>query len=449
MQSAHISDIIFLSTNQALNKSLLDFLKSKGATNISIQNDADSCREALKRFPRALLMLDWDIGQSVIVPVLVANQASPSGPLRSIFLMASQVTDELVATAAEYGVAHIYTDVKTVQSIGPRLTALAMSEALSDEVREALAQASEWRQGGDSRRALKALLDILKKHPQNLRLKASLADLHIAMESPEDALKVLDGIERLKPPYLRGLHLKGRALMRLGQFAEAVALLEQASTLNPHDANRLVEIGQSYLQLDNPAKAEQSFDQALAIDPQVRAAKIGKSQCRLMEGDINEALSLLKDVSGDMEKASIFNTCAVINVRQGRHEDAVKLYQAAIKATGRSTAVQARIFFNLGLAHRRRGDKDQARQSFEKSLSLDPTFIKARTHLAALTGGPSPLPQGLAPAGSTAGNLVKKPSSPFQPKTLESVFAPISTDSAQELDSLLEEDLEESPFVGS
>jgi tetratricopeptide (TPR) repeat protein len=237
--------------------------------------------------------------------------------------------------------------------------------------------------------------------------------------------------------------------MRLGQFPEALALMEKASTLNPHDTNRLVEIGQTYLQLDNPAKAEENFDQALSVDPQVRAAKIGKSQCRLMEGDINEALTLLKDVSGDMEKASIFNTCAVINVRQGRHEDAVKLYQAAIKATVRSTAVQARIFFNLGLAHRRRGDKDQARQSFEKSISLDPTFIKARTHLAALTGTPSTPPQVAAPSGSSAGNLVKKPSSPIQPKTLESVFAPISTDTAKELDSLLEEDLEDSSFVAS
>jgi tetratricopeptide (TPR) repeat protein len=449
MQSAHISDVILLSNDQALNKSFFDFLKSKGATNISIQDDADSCRDAMKRFPRALLIVDWDVGQKVIVPVLAANQAAPSGPLRPIFLIASQVTDELVATAAEYGVAQIYTDVKSVQGIGPRLTALAMSEALADEVRDALAQASEWRHGGDTKRALGVLLNILKKHPQNLRLKASVADLHIAMESPEDALKVLDGIERLTPPYLRGLHLRGRAHMRLGQFPEALALMEKASTLNPHDTNRLVEIGQTYLQLDNPAKAEENFDQALSVDPQVRAAKIGKSQCRLMEGDINEALTLLKDVSGDMEKASIFNTCAVINVRQGRHEDAVKLYQAAIKATVRSTAVQARIFFNLGLAHRRRGDKDQARQSFEKSISLDPTFIKARTHLAALTGTPSTPPQVAAPSGSSAGNLVKKPSSPIQPKTLESVFAPISTDTAKELDSLLEEDLEDSSFVAS
>ena len=443
MQSARISDVIILSSSAELIKGASDHLKAKGANNITVHARLDEAKEALTRFPRALLIADWDLGAAVVVPLLATNYSSKTGPLRPVLLAATHVSEALIAAAAEYSVSQIYADERSVKNLGPRLTALIMIEALSDDVKDGLAQAKEWNINGDSKRGLPLLLDLLKKHPQNLRLKAETADLLIQLGQPEEGLKLLSGMERAKPPYPRGVHLMGRALMRLGKFEEALKALETANLLNPHDTSRLVEIGLAYLQADNPQQAEVRFDAALSLDPDVREAKLGKSQCRLMEGDINEALEILREISGDVEKASIFNTCAVINIRQGRLQDALKLYAAALKAIPNALPVQARICFNIGLAYRRSGDKAHAKQAFEKSLALDPTFSKSKAQLAALSPELAPVKAAVPPGQKSHPQIPQ----PFAPKSMDSVFAPISADSSQEIDAMLEEDLEQSPFV--
>ena len=443
MQSAHLSDVIILSSSAELIKGTSDHLKSKGATNITVHTRLDEAKEALTRFPRALLIADWDLGPEIVVPLLATNYGSKTGPLRSVLLAATQVSEALVAAAAEYSVSQIYADERTLKNLGPRLTALIMVEALSDDVKDGLAQAKEWSVNGDAKRGLPLLQDLLKKHPQNLRLKAETADLLIQLGRPEEGLKLLTGMDRTKPPYPRGVHLMGRALMRLGKFEEALQALEKASLFNPHDTSRLVEIGLAYLQVDEPQQAEARFDAALSLDPEVRDAKLGKSQCRIMEGDINEALEILREISGDVEKASLFNTCAVINIRQGRVQDALKLYAAALKAISNAPTVQARICFNIGLAYRRSGDKTHAKQAFEKSLALDPSFSKPKAQLAALSPDLRAVKSAVPPA-QTAHPLTQKP---FAPKSMDSLFAPISADSSVEIDAMLEEDLEKSPFV--
>lgn len=442
MPFVHISDAIIVSQSSDLVQVATTHLKSKGLAHVlALSGDVEAAKEALGRFPRGFLIIDWDLGPDTVVPILATNQAAPSGAYRAVLLTATYVTSPLIAIAAEYNVSQIYTDEKTSTALGPRLTALLMKMDFTDELHSGLGQAAMLRKKGDLRRSLSVIDDMRTKDPNNLRLKCEAADLRILLDEPEAALQILEGIEETSPPYLRGLHLKGRALMRLRQYDEALISLEKAKLVNPYDTSRLVEIGQAYLHLDRPQDAETNFDAALAIDPTVQEAQHGKGQCRLLEGDINEALELFKDVSGDIEKASLFNTCAVINIRQGRIDDALQLYRMALKAVSRTRHVQARIQFNIGLAQRRLGRKDEAVEALEKSLALDPTFAKARTHIALLSGRSPDKP---AAAALGAPKDARKPA---KSKSIDDLFMPITADSSNDWESTLEETLEESPFV--
>ena len=54
-----------------------------------------------------------------------------------------------------------------------------------------------------------------------------------------------------------------------------------------------------------------------------------------------------------------------------------------VKELNSDTKLSAEADFYLGMGHRRLGDEDKAKIQFQKSISLDPTFIPARLALNA------------------------------------------------------------------
>ena len=161
-----------------------------------------------------------------------------------------------------------------------------------------------------------------------------------------------------------------------------------------------------------------------------RDAKIGKGQCSLMDDHVNEALTVMKEVASDLEMASIFNTCAVLNMRQGRHQSGMNLYQSGLKALGKDARLQARLFFNMGIGYRRWGKRDKALQAFTQAQKLDPHFKRVEAQIELMNAGTAPA------------SLKKDEAKDLVHQTLDAGMVDFNTDLA----SLLDEDLEETLF---
>jgi len=384
MHSSTIVDAIVHSRRQELMKIAVDHLRMKGVSNVLTPATITACIEALDRFPKGLLVLDWELGAPQVARLLGHNRRRFDGQLRPIMLVASQVSTEVIAAAAEYGVSQIFTEALTPKNLGARLTALVIAESMPNEIKRVLNDVHDARASGDGKQALAHLQKALKAHPGHVRLKCEAAEALLELGQADKALQLLEGVNLNKPPYLRGIHLYGRCLLKLGRTEEALPVLEQAQLFNPHDAERLVEIGQALLQMDRLREAREAFDHANSVDPDFRPARAGQGQCLLMDGQVNEALGVLKEVANVHEIASLFNTCAVLNMRRGRHEAGMHLYQSALGALGKDERLQARLYFNMGLGYRRWSKKDKARQCFETSSRLDPSFAKAKEQMTAL-----------------------------------------------------------------
>lgn len=390
MHSSIVTDVIIFSARDDVSKLASDHLKIKGVSNLVAPKSPDECIEALRRFQKALLIIDWELGAAAVVKVLAVNRKKFAITGRPILLIAPSVSENLVATAAEYAVSQIFTETLTAKNLGARLANMILAEGLTDDVRKTLTDVGDLRAGGDHKSALQQLQKALAKHPTNLRLKSEAGETLMAMGETEKALQVLEGMDKTKPPYLRGMHLYGRACMKLGRFPEALKVMEQANLFNPHDSERLVDIGQALLNIDRIGDADGKFDEALRIDPDLHTAHVGKGQVKLMEGKVNEALAVLKEVAGDLEMASVFNTCAVLNMRHGRHEGGMSLYQAALRSLGKDARLQARLYFNMGIGYRRWNKKDKAVQCIEMAIKLDPAFKKAQAQLTSLNEPKTP-----------------------------------------------------------
>lgn len=390
MPSTAVADVIVHSQRPELVKAASEHLKMKGVSNILTPVSPEDCIEALQRFPKGLLIIDWELGQKVIAAVLGFNRRKFVAENRPILLVASGVEDRIIATAAEYNVTQIFTEAITLKNLGSRLTNMIISDSVPNDIKKTLQAVAEARKDGNHKDALNLLQKTLQKHPTHLRIKCEAAETLMALGEWDKAYALLSGLQTAQPPNLRAIHLIGRCLMKQGKMAEAVRTLESAALFNPNDAERLVDIGNCFLQLDRVNDAGARFDAALGIAPDLREAKLGKGQVKLMDGLVNDALSILREVASELEMASLFNTTAILNARRGRHEAGQNLYQAGLKALGKDDRLQARLYFNMGIGFRRWGKPEKAISCFEMATKLDPKFEKARDSLAEVRAGKAP-----------------------------------------------------------
>jgi YaiO family outer membrane protein len=94
------------------------------------------------------------------------------------------------------------------------------------------------------------------------------------------------------------LYREGTTARMEQRFEEAVSLLERAKTLDPDNADVLVQLGFAQLALANNAAARQAFEQALAIAPSYEDARFGLAQSAFRSGDLAEARRLADTVLG-------------------------------------------------------------------------------------------------------------------------------------------------------
>lgn len=404
MGKATITDAIVNVKADELCSRIKDELKKKQVSNILVVKESSQCIEGLDRFPKALLIVDWDLGSSEVAKILTAAKIQLKN--RIVLLFTKEVEIYAVTTAAEYGVAAIHSGETSNDRIASSIGNAIRAEMNIADFKDSLSQSVRARAKGKFDTAEGILKKLQKENPDSLRLKVEIAETLIEQERIDDALLQLKGMDSKDPPYLRGLHLMARCLMKKGEYERAIELMTKANLFNPHNATRLVDIGKAYLQLDNLTEAREQFDTALELSPGDRDAAIGKGQCYLMEDDVNEALSLLKEVAGGAELASIFNISAIMSMRQKRFETGMNLYQAAIKALGEDSKIHAKLAFNMGLGYQRWNKPEEASQCFDKALSLDPAFEKVKTARAKLRsepplavpadGSPSPLSEKLS-----------------------------------------------------
>jgi tetratricopeptide (TPR) repeat protein len=381
MRSAKIADVIIFTARKELAKMATDHLKMKGVSSLFDYETVDETKDALASYQKALLIIDWQIGDENVVKVLAYNRKRHPDQLRPILLISDEITDQIVVTAAEYSVTQIFAEELTPKKLGARLASLIMVDALPSDIKNVLNQVAEARKVEDWKKSLALLQKALAKNPTNQRLKCEAAESLLYMGDYDNALKILEPFRAGKPPYLRGQHMLSRCLLKLGKAEEAQKILSSTMLFNPFDTDRIVDLGRALFQLERFQEASAQFDAALKIDGKHQGALLGKSKCSLLDGDVNDALIILKEITSPVEMASVFNTCAVITMRKGKHEAGMDLYRTALKAIGSNSELQARLFFNMGIGYHRQNQKEKAKACYDNAIKLDPKFAKAKEHI--------------------------------------------------------------------
>lgn len=200
-----------------------------------------------------------------------------------------------------------------------------------------------------ARRLAEEVLNKQKSNVDALLLQAmSLLD-----SSTEIAIGKLRVVIKQDDSFRIAERMLARAYRRLGNFRKSLAILQQRLRRDPSQVYIMNAIGQLYLDVGRYRQALESFDTVLAAEP----------------GNVAAALQIAR------VRAQLLS-----QPRQGS-----KILESVLAGEGKlSAAGRARLLAELSVCQRLAGKYEQARQSAEQALQLDPTCAPARLALAIL-----------------------------------------------------------------
>jgi tetratricopeptide (TPR) repeat protein len=383
MEMNGLREAILFVARSSIRPALRQELKAVGAVEIMSPETADACIEALSRHSRAALVIDTEHGAEMLNQILRAAQGTYNVDTRPIFLIAQELSLPVVALGTEYNVSRLHTGEISRGAMQTNLEALAEQEADDQSLRSGLLRVANARSRGDWERAGAILMEMNQRFPDDRRVTCELVEHHIHEDQWPEARAMLEMANVLDQDNLRIQHLRARCLMQEGHFAEAEAVLAQAQLINPYHVERLIDLGKALMSLDRTREALARFEAALALDAGNVDARQGQASCRLLTGDVNDALALMRQLSGPRELAAVFNNAAVLAIRHGRFDQGIALYRSAIGALGAKHRMVARLLYNLGIACHKQGRTDEALDCFAEAFAADRGYDKARQNALA------------------------------------------------------------------
>jgi YaiO family outer membrane protein len=191
-------------------------------------------------------------------------------------------------------------------------------------------------------------------------------------------LLVVSGGEQTAAQTADEFYREGVAARMGERFEEAVSLLERARSLDPDNADILVQLGFAQLALANNAGARQVFEQALALAPSYEDARFGLAQIAFRSGNLAEARRLSETVlDAQPDNAEAKQLLASIEAAEVAKQAAPPLLAHADTARrpverAKPASSRLEITFQRARKLREQGRFPEAEALYREALALSP-----------------------------------------------------------------------------
>ena len=255
-----------------------------------------------------------------------------------------------------------------------------MTAALPGHPQTRLAQAQLAYLNKDDKTAKEITQQLLRIAKDNVQLLSLAASIELRSGSPVIAESHLGKAVQLAPAIPELRRMLAQVHLRSAEPARALETLAPLLDSPNPDPVTLALAGQAHLQRGELKEAEPFFVRAAKLDPKDTRSRIALALTEFSKGNRTQAYSELEELA--TEDKGVLPDLALIsaNARQGRFDAALKAIDALEqKQPGKPLAHTLR-----GQVHLARKDLPAARQSLEKALTADPTYIAAAMLLSSL-----------------------------------------------------------------
>jgi len=231
---------------------------------------------------------------------------------------------------------------------------------------------------GRLREAETLFLHALAADKQFIGPHMNLAYLYTLMGQPNKTISELKEVLRLDPKNTEAVDKLARFLLARGQLDEGIKVLEQARRSQELPVPLLLLAGDAYLKKGIAARAEESYQTALAQQSENTDAVLGLAQVSQLRGEMDTALRYLARARKMAANSSdTLYRFALVAMRAGLYEEANTSLQAAIKLKSDDPV----YFIALGNTWLKKPDLVDAEEAFRGALRLEPDNPQTQMYL--------------------------------------------------------------------
>jgi len=189
------------------------------------------------------------------------------------------------------------------------------------------------------------------------------------------AIKSLDQLLKLNPQHVLALSRKGFSSRVCGRVDEALRCYKSALKIRPQDYRIWTDYGETFSECGRGSEAIQCYDKAIALRADYRPAWINKAKQLIVSGKNSEGVKCFANLASIYSTdAGVLNEIGVALCHVGRPSEAIALFDEALQITPNHAAI---LWCNRGNALLDLNREDQALQCYNKSISIEKTYIHA------------------------------------------------------------------------
>ena len=217
----------------------------------------------------------------------------------------------------------------------------------------------------------------LLEQPTALEPRVKLAEAHIEMGNPKEAIRVYQIATALHPNTLPLYHNLGGLYMQTGQLAEAVSAFQRLIALDATDAEAHLHLGWLHARQRKFTEAQTYLQTAIQRDKNLISAYYGLAEVYTQQGLLADAIAVYQQlVSIHPNDAKAWVRQGVLRLKQQQVSDAIHAFTQAIAVDENS----ADAHNNLAWLYASRGEHlKRAVELAERAVALDANAARLDT----------------------------------------------------------------------
>jgi tetratricopeptide (TPR) repeat protein/TolB-like protein len=205
------------------------------------------------------------------------------------------------------------------------------------------------------------------------QLNDNLPEIHVALGSVysatgkySEAIAELNRAISLAPNSDEGYRRLGQAYLKSGNREQGIQAFQKAIQLNPYYWQNQNSLGNAYYELGEYSKAVQAFQQIIVLEPDMDVGYENIGNVYLQQGKYQECIPYLEKALQREPYFSTYSNLGTAYYGLKQYPKAVEMFEQAVALNPNDTQAVANLADAYGIA----GQKDKARTTYQRSISL-------------------------------------------------------------------------------
>lgn len=352
--------------------------------------------DMLRDIPYDLVICDINMPRMNGLELLRIMRSSPRYETTPFLMITGEVSEEIVAAAAESDVDNYLLKPFQTAALENRLLEMVKKKLHPNHGEALFRQAKKLKAAGQFDQALNLLAELTQAPYKKQAKTFNLAgECFQALGDLEQAVQHFGQAVEINPRYMKTYQNMAVLMESSGRLDEARGYLEQAYRLSPLNTDRLYHLGQLCLQTGDQEQAKTYLHQCLRSGHNFVGSGRSEAAETFLQAGLPEAAEMLfsKSLAEEPRNLHLYNRLGIALRRQQKHREALDCYSKALKVDPQSE----KIYYNLGILYFDIGEKAKSLEAFSMALKLRPDFPEARSFLARNFVNEASNPQGPRP----------------------------------------------------